>query len=188
MLLSAVGLGLTAASKYTYCLAGVAILVDWLWATLPAEQQRRSAAAWMRWLAPVVGWGIISIPVFVAFDPRLWTDGIQRLKETVLFHASYAQSAHVQEAGYPVWQPLVWLTSSVPWHPGVFLVMLDWLITLLARGGLAPHLAEAAGAGAVAGHSTGLFALVEYQVAAVHLDSHRAAGRGRRRRGHEGSG
>ncbi len=136
MLLSAMALGLTAASKYTYCLAGVAILVDWLWATFPPEARRRQVAAWLRWLAPAVGWGIISFAVFVALDPRLWVDGIQRLKETVLFHAAYAESAHVQEAGYPVWQPLVWLGMSVPWHPGVFLVMVDWLITLLALAGL----------------------------------------------------
>jgi len=136
LVLSAVGLGLTAASKYTYCLAGVAILVDWMWATFPAETSRRSALGWAKWLAPVAGWGLISVAMFVAFDPRLWVDGVRRLKETVLYHESYAQSAHVQEAGYPVWQPLVWLMSSVPWHPGVFLVMLDLVITLLAVAGL----------------------------------------------------
>jgi ABC-type sugar transport system permease subunit len=136
LLLSAVGLGLTAASKYTYCLAGVAILVDWLWATYPTEAPRRSVVTWVRWLAPVAGWGLLSIPVFVAFDPRLWVDGFQRLKETVLYHGAYAQSAHVKDAGYPMWQPLVWLSSSVPWHPGVFPVMLDGLISLLAVAGL----------------------------------------------------
>ena len=136
LLLSAAGLGLTAASKYTYCLAGVAIVVDWLWAAFPPEAERRRAAGWLRWLAPVAVWGLLVVGVFVAFDPRLWTDGLQRLRETVLFHGDYAQSAHVKQAGYPVWQPLVWLSISVPWHPGVFVVMLDWGVTLLALVGL----------------------------------------------------
>ncbi len=136
LLLSAIGLGLTAASKYTYCLAGIAIVVDWLWFTFPPEELRWRARNLARWLVPVLAWGTLAVAVFVAFDPRLWVDGWQRLRATILFHADYAQSQHVLEAGYPMWQPLVWLAESVPWHPGVFVVMLDGLITLLAAAGL----------------------------------------------------
>ncbi len=49
--LSGVMLGLTAASKYTYCIAALAIIADWLWATFPARPRR--AVTWARWLAPV---------------------------------------------------------------------------------------------------------------------------------------
>ncbi len=47
-------------------------------------------------------------------------------------------AAHVQEAGFPVWQPFIWLSRSVPW-PGdqpAFLISIDTLILLLALFGL----------------------------------------------------
>jgi arabinogalactan oligomer/maltooligosaccharide transport system permease protein len=129
--LSAIALGLTAASKYTYCIAGLAILADWLWTTAPPRTNRR-AADWARWLLPALGWGLLVIVVFVAADPRMWNDGLNRLKQSVLYHASYAESQHVVDAGYPTWQPFVWLSGPVPWHPGVFVFMLDLYISLLA--------------------------------------------------------
>ena len=132
--LSAVALGLTAAGKYTYCIAGLAILADWLWTTAPAKSEH-SAAAWARWLLPALGWGLIVIVVFVAADPRMWADGLNRLKQSVLYHASYAESQHVADANYPAWQPFVWLTGPVPWHPGVFVFMLDLYVSLLAISG-----------------------------------------------------
>ena len=136
--LSAVTLGLTAASKYVYCIAGIAILMDWLWASFAVERPQAIRAV-ARWLTPVIVWGLISLVVFVAADPRLWVDPFARLSESVLYHASYAQSAHVKAAGFPVWQPFVWLSESVPWHPGVFVVSLDVWISLLAILG-APRL------------------------------------------------
>ena len=69
-------------------------------------------------------------------DPRLWHDPLNRLWQTILFHGNYAQSEHVRQAGFPVWQPLVWLFGSVPWHPGVFVFSLDLGITILAWFGL----------------------------------------------------
>jgi arabinogalactan oligomer/maltooligosaccharide transport system permease protein len=132
--LSAVMLGLTAASKYTYCLAALAIVADWLWATLP--EKPRTAAAWARWLAPVFGWGVLSLVVFAAFNPRMWNDGLNRLAQSVLYHASYAESEHVRRAGLPMWQPLVWLSGPVARHPGVFLFALDLPIGLLALFGV----------------------------------------------------
>ena len=79
LVLSAAALGLTAAGKYTYCIAGIAILIDWLWLTLPAREGR-TAAGLARWLAPAAGWGLIVVVVFVAADPRMWVDGLARLK------------------------------------------------------------------------------------------------------------
>jgi ABC-type sugar transport system permease subunit len=132
--LSAAAMGVTAAGKYTYCVAGLAILADWLWLTFPPRAER-SRARWVRWLLPVLGWGLLVVVVFVAADPRMWSDGLNRVKQSVLYHASYAESQHVQDAGYPTWQPFVWLSGPVPWHPGVFVFMLDLYISLLAAAG-----------------------------------------------------
>lgn len=132
--LSAVALGLTAASKYVYCIAGLAVLADWLWATAPARDEGRCirARSLIRWLAPIFVWGAIAIAVFFLFDPRLWTDPFNRLKQSLQFHLDYAQSQHVRDAGFPFWQPFVWLSGSVPWHPGVFVLSIDLYISLLA--------------------------------------------------------
>jgi len=132
--LSAIALGLTAASKYVYCIAGLAVAADWLWATFPAGLAGRAGQlkAIARWLAPLIGWGLLAVVVFILFDPRLWVDPLGRLRQSLLFHLDYAQSQHVEEAGYPIWQPFVWLSGSVPWHPGVFVVSLDLYISLLA--------------------------------------------------------
>jgi len=132
--LSAITMGLTAASKYVYCIAGLAVAADWLWASFPTGLAGRSGRlkAIARWLAPLIAWGLLAVAVFILFDPRLWVDPLGRLRQSLLFHLDYAQSQHVEEAGYPIWQPFVWLSGSVPWHPGVFVVSLDLYISLLA--------------------------------------------------------
>jgi ABC-type sugar transport system permease subunit len=132
--ISAAALGLTAAAKYLYVVAGLAIAVHWLWITYPTSP--RTAKALARWLAPVALWGILAMAVFVLADPFLWPAPLQRLKASILFNTAFSQSAHVREAGLPVWQPFVWLLMSVPWHPGVFLVVVDVLITILALLGV----------------------------------------------------
>ena len=81
-------------------------------------------------------WGLISIAVFFVADPRMWSDPLGRLTQSLLYHGDYAQSAHVRQYGFPPWQPLIWLLMSVPWHPGVFVVALDPLIAILAALGL----------------------------------------------------
>lgn len=135
LLLSALALGVTAASKYPYCMAGVAILVDWLWNRRPWAEESERALALRGWLLPVLAWGLVAVAVFVALNPRLWADPIARLQESLFYHGGYAQSAHVQRAGFPPWQPLVWLMGPVPWHPGVFVVALDVYISVLAALG-----------------------------------------------------
>ena len=130
LLLSAIALGLTAASKYTYCIVAVAILVHWLW------RQPRAGSQPFAKLKPLLIWGVIALVFFFAADPYLWPDPFNRLRDSLLYHTSYAQSEHVREAGYPMWQPLVWLAGSVPWHPGVFLISVDVLVSLLAFAGL----------------------------------------------------
>jgi ABC-type sugar transport system permease subunit len=129
--LSALFLGITAASKYLYCVAGIAILVDWGWREWERAGETGGRRSW-RWLAPVVVWGVLALAFFFAFNPRLWNDPVGRLSESVFYHGGYAQSEHVRQAGFPTWQPLVWLAGPVPWHPGVFLLEWDFYLLVLA--------------------------------------------------------
>lgn len=133
--LSALFLGITAASKYTYCVVGLAILGDWLWDVWAA---RRSGAAENPWrnLALILAWGAASVALFVVFDPRMWHDPLGRLGQSLLYHGNYATSDYVRRAGFPTWQPLVWLAGPVLWHPGAFFLPLDFYTFLLAIFGL----------------------------------------------------
>jgi hypothetical protein len=53
-------------------------------------------------------------------------------RSTTVYHVDYPQSDAVRQAGFPTWQPLVWLAQSVVWHPGVFIFSLDFFISVLA--------------------------------------------------------
>lgn len=138
---SAVALGLTAAGKYLYCVAGIAIALDWLiasrpgtgWRTLAAQ---RPALGWLRRQRALAGWGLLAVLVFLLADPYLWPDPIGRLWASVAFHAGYAESAHVKEAGYPLWQPFAWLLEAVPWSRQSFALPLDAFVSLAALLGL----------------------------------------------------
>ena len=127
---AAVLLGLTAASKYNYAIVAAPILVHWLW------EQRAERRPWMPWAKRALIWLTVSLLVFLAFDPYLWPDPIGRLWSSVSYHGSYTSGAQVEQAGFPFWQPLVWLSGSVPWHPGVFAVSFDLIVTALAAAGL----------------------------------------------------
>jgi arabinogalactan oligomer/maltooligosaccharide transport system permease protein len=134
-LLSAIMLGLTAASKYPYTMVGVTVLIHWLWDSWPGRSDDDNRSAW-QWLRPILAWGGIALIVFFLADPYLWPDPIGRLRDSIGYHGRYATTAaEVQEANFPIWQPLVWLAQAVPWHPGVFPVQLDALILLFAALG-----------------------------------------------------
>jgi ABC-type sugar transport system permease subunit len=128
--LSAMAFGLTVAAKYPYGLAALAVAGHWLWTTRPSGPL--SAGKIARWWGPVAAWGAVAVLVFFLADPYLWPDPVNRLRESVLYHGGYAQSEAVKNAGFPVWQPLVWLTMGVPWHPGVFTVTVDALVVFFA--------------------------------------------------------
>ena len=132
LLASGIFLGLTAASKYLYCVAGIAILADWAWEAFRSRQFRKS-------ILLMVTWGLCAVLVFFIFDPYLWYNPVGKLQESILYHTGYSSSAsEVQNAGYPLWQPLVWLNMSpYDWHPQAFYFAIDPWITLLAAFGLA---------------------------------------------------
>lgn len=131
LIVSAIFLGLTAASKYLYCLAGIAILVDWF---LEAKEENNLHPFFRN----VLIWGVIAFLTFILADPYLWPNINGRIKESVLYHAGYATGAsEVENAGFPIWQPFVWLnTSAFYWHEGVFLIAPDLVITILAIFGV----------------------------------------------------
>ena len=73
-------------------------------------------------------------------NPYLWSDPIGRLIASAAYHPAYATSEQVQSTGYPMWQQLIWLTQSVPWHDAqnIFWVKLDTWMLPLALIGLVP--------------------------------------------------
>ncbi len=129
--LSGAALGLTAAGKYIYCVAGVAIAIDMLWRGISERRVGRQVAL-------LAGWGGLALLVFYAANPYLWPSPASRLVDSLFFHARYSQGADVAQAGYPLYQPFVWLFTAVPWHPQIIFVRLDTIIAALGVVGLYP--------------------------------------------------
>ena len=130
--LSAVALGLAAAGKYVYAVAGLAVAADSVWRLVEARRPRG--------LLVLLGWGGLALLVFLAANPYLWPDPLGRLFDSLAFHAAYSQGAHVQQSGYPWYQPFVWLVAPLPvgWHPGIIITPFDPLTAALGVGGLRP--------------------------------------------------
>lgn len=131
LIASAVFLGLTAASKYLYCVIGIAILIDWYLNAKDEEQVNlffRQAAFW----------GILGVVIFFAMNPYLWADPLTRLRESVFYHAGYSTSAEeVERANFPFWQQFNWLfVSPKIWHRDLFFYAPDMWIAFLAFIGL----------------------------------------------------
>jgi hypothetical protein len=135
---SAVTLGLSAASKYMYATAGIASLVYMLGQTLIDRRSIKSA------VRPLLIWGGIALLTFFAADPVLWPDPLGNLIKSILHNYNFSRSNYARVSGYPMWQPLFWLskpvtahnTWAIPTEPFIFLVRLDVPINLLALVGL----------------------------------------------------
>jgi hypothetical protein len=124
--LSALALGVTAASKFTYLPIVFVLLYLAIW-------EKRT-----RW-PDLALYLALSVAVFWLLNPMLWRDPFGRLADTLFFHARYSQGSRVQLAGYPWYQPLTWISRSPPslWHPDAFFYFaLDGVIFLLALPGL----------------------------------------------------
>jgi hypothetical protein len=121
--LSVFFIGLTAASKYTYFPAIVAVAYI-------AYQQQRS---WTHYLLYVVIAGI----VFLIFNPTLWPNPPLRLWESLTFHSRYSQSDHVQLSGFPWYQPFIWLVGPAAYYSHRLVYFgFDWLPFSLSLIGL----------------------------------------------------
>ncbi|MCE1254060.1 MAG: glycosyltransferase family 39 protein, partial [Anaerolineae bacterium] len=137
-MLSAVALGLAVASKYLYGLVGAAIAM--YYGTLLLLKKEKN------WKVLLL-WGVMSIAAFFVADPVLWTNPIQAISRSIGFHFNYSGSdAVVNSKNYPFWQPLVWLSLSIPQHNlnlmpffvhvNNFWITLDSLIVIPAIAGL----------------------------------------------------
>lgn len=80
--LSAGLLGAAVAGKYMYGLAGVAILLHWL---LFARTYRLPSR-----LARLMGWGLLALTVFLALNPYLWRNPVERLRGQLGYFSEYA--------------------------------------------------------------------------------------------------
>jgi hypothetical protein len=128
---SAIGIGLAVGAKYPYAIAGLAIVIDRLRRTRRGESLR---------LKDALGWSVIAAAAFFAVNPYLWSDPIGRLIASAAYHPAYTTSEQVQTTGYPMWQQLIWLIQSVPWHDdqNIFLVKFDTWMLPLALAGIVP--------------------------------------------------
>jgi len=128
---SAIGIGLAVGAKYPYAIAGLAIVIDRVRRTRRGESLR---------LKDALGWSVIAALAFFAVNPYLWSDPIGRLIASAAYHPAYTTSEQVQSTGYPMWQQLVWLMQSVPWHDdqNIFLVKFDTWMLPLALAGFVP--------------------------------------------------
>ncbi len=114
LVVSALALGVTAASKYTYLVAALVIL--------PLLIRRNLRRPWV-----ITLYAGIALLTFVLLDVQIWADPLGRLWRSLSFHPAYAQSGYVQSMSLPWYQQIYYLARSVPWHPGVFPLPLDTL-------------------------------------------------------------
>lgn len=131
LVLSAIFLGFSVASKYMYAIIGVPVLVHWLFIWKVGQER----IPLKKLIGPVLIWGGIALAAFFLADPYLWPAPIERLGNSLSFHFAYAQGAHVAEVGYPWWQPFAYIFNSIPWHPTVFTLPLDGFIFILSLFG-----------------------------------------------------
>jgi hypothetical protein len=123
LILSAIALGVTAASKYPYLVTALVLAPILIW----RNRQRLPIVALFFSLA---------LLTFFVLDVQIWADPIGRLRDSLLYHPAYSQSSHVVRQNLPWWQQLYYLSHSIPWHPGVFLFSWDTLIFALALLGV----------------------------------------------------
>jgi hypothetical protein len=135
--LSSLFMGMTAASKYIYCLVGIVILISTL------------IQGWKHRVSSLLGlamWGLLTLAFFFLLDPVLWHSPLSQLTKSVIFNFDYNASQYVREIGYPFWQPIKWLMISIPQqrnvpiaffnNPGDYFISADSLIFVLALVGL----------------------------------------------------
>ena len=125
--LSAVALGAATASKYSY-IPVILIVLGYL-----ALFEKK-----VKWHL-LMTYAIVTVVTFFLLDVTLWHQPFQRLYDSLFFHVQYSQGTHVQEVGYPWYQPFIWIFTSAPagWHPNVFFYYgFDGIISILAVAGL----------------------------------------------------
>ncbi len=125
--LSAIALGVTAASKYLYCIVALAILADWL-----LNMKRAALTLNAR---NVLVWGAVALIAFLVVNPYLWPDPVGRLFSSLTFHRANSSLA-INAEKYVAWQPLVWLSAASTFRPDALWLRLDPIILVLAAAGV----------------------------------------------------
>ncbi len=105
---SAAAMGAAIAGKYTYGLMLIPIVF------LIGQFRRK-----VDWRDLVI-WSGISAVTFFALNPFLWNEPFSRIVEIFTFHRQYSHGGDVLQAGYPWWQPIIWVATALQWHPRVF--------------------------------------------------------------------
>lgn len=105
--LSAISLGVIAASKYPYLF--IIVVLGYIGFRIPNRK-----------LFDVLKFILVSSVTFFILNPSIWADPVHRLFSNLNFHELYSQSAHVQSYAYAWYQPLIYISTSVQWHPQVF--------------------------------------------------------------------
>jgi 4-amino-4-deoxy-L-arabinose transferase-like glycosyltransferase len=130
---SAFFLGLTAASKYVYCVVGIAVTLHFGLAIIQRQ------IPWQSFLY-LLGWAVLSLAAFFMSDPYLWPNPSARLIQSIQYNFDYSHSQHVLDHHYPFWQPLRWLSAFSSFYnlgPRLaFIFDLDTPIFMLAVIGL----------------------------------------------------
>jgi hypothetical protein len=111
---SAVCLGLTAASKYIYAVAGFAILPFLIWRYKHTPYQ-------------IAIYAVLALVTFFVADPILWTNPVENFLDTLSFHRRVSTSELVNSYARPWWWHIVYL-ARLEWNPGIPYVSFDTLI------------------------------------------------------------
>jgi hypothetical protein len=130
MVASGIFFGWAVAGKYTYGLAGLAILIDY--GLLHVIQ-------WKKWIPAIIRiglWGALAILFFYYSDPMIWDSPRERVMLSLHFHYDYSQSDSVTRYGYPWWQPLAWLVKQDKRYNPAFIFNADAFILGLSALGL----------------------------------------------------
>ena len=139
--LAALCLGAAAAAKYPYGIVALAVGLVYL---LTAIRARWNDLA--RW-GLILAFAVLTLAAFIAANPYLYPDPAGRLVHSLQYSMDYQNGEAVAAAGYPFYQPLIWLSHPVtdflvresqpmPMRGGEFLFHLDTVIFILALAGL----------------------------------------------------
>ncbi len=122
LFISALMLGLTAASKYIYLVAGLAIVPFLLW------QYRRQAFQ-------ILLYGAVTLGAFFLANPVLWDDPLRNIMASVNYHLAYSASQGVASTNRAWYWHLLYLARVDEWSNG-YAFPPDALIFVLGLVGL----------------------------------------------------
>lgn len=133
--------GLATAAKMSYTIVALPAMIMLALAALRVEvtaqpQERRGLVWYALRLGEVAG---LALLIFALANPTIWREPVTRLTTMAGFWTAYTHASEVQVAGYPWYQPLIWIATApaVEWHPEVFFFPgPDPWLTLLALIGL----------------------------------------------------